>query len=79
MHRARKRRAYISIEGKIRNKRQQKKEGSEHASAGKDCSTRGACETEGGTCGGSDLLTEKREERVWTCRVRVGEGSATWL
>ena len=50
MRRARKRRAYIAIAGKIRET-----EGSDHASAGKECSTRGPSEAEEGTCGGSDL------------------------
>ena len=53
------------------------------ASAAKGCITRGPSETEGGTCSGSNLQCAhpgcKREERVWTCRVFVGEGAATWM
>ena len=56
------------IEGKVRRKYSKKAEESDHASAGKDCSTRGPSETEGGTCGGSDLQCAhpgcEREERI---------------
>ena len=83
MPRARKRTAYIAIEEKVQKKDEQKTEGSEQASAGKDCNTRGPSETEGSTSGGSDLQFEhpgcKREKSVWTCLLRVGEGSVTWL
>ena len=57
--------------------------GSDHASSGRGCSTRDPSETEGGTCDSNDLQWVhpdcKREKRVWICRVRVDEGSATWL
>ena len=40
-------------------------------------------ETGGGTRGGSDLQCAhrgcEREERLWTCRVCVGEGAATLM
>ena len=72
MYRARKRTAYIAMEARTRKKKDKKKtEGSNHASAGKGCSTRDPIETEGDTCGGNDLQCAhpgcKREERVWAC------------
>ena len=83
MYRAKKRRAYTAIEGRIRETKTKKTEGLDHASAGKGCSTQGPSETEGDTCGGSDLQRAhpgcKREERVWKCRGCVGEGAATWI
>ena len=52
-------------------------EGSDRASADKGCSTRGLSETEGGTSSGSGQQCAqpgcKSEERVWRCRVCVGE------
>ena len=42
-------------EMKNTKKNKQEKEGSDQASAGKICSTKGPSETEGDTCGGSDL------------------------
>ena len=58
-----------------------KTDGSNHASAGKGCITQAPNESDGGTCGGSDLHCAhagvKREGRVWTCRVCVGVGAAT--
>ena len=67
----------------IKGGKTRKTEGSDHVSTGKDCTTRGLSEKEGGTCGGSDLHCDRhilrKKDGHEACLVPLGEGLATWV